>query len=274
LPKPSLERDGRHAVASNTQSLSDYEHYRALLAELSGSKVRERQSREILEPHLAEIPGYVAWSGGRDSTAALVLALSITPDVPVVWFHSGLEFPETEQYISEIAERLSANLHIIRSEPDALTLLKETGSWDHDQRLSVPSVDIHEALVTRPSERAHAQFGPGEVLGLRASEGRGRRLLLAQDNGRYARASGAQVACPIWRWTPDEVSGFLYRKGVPENPVYAKLARLGAPPLAQRVGLLVDGNGVTMGRLTWLRAGWPALFAELTTDLPRLREWR
>lgn len=259
---------------SDDQGLSPYDHYRALAGRLSGSKKREEQALEILRPHLAETPGYVAWSGGRDSTAAMALALSLDPSIPVVWFHSGLEYPETEDYISDITTRLSINLHIIHSDPDALTLLKQTGVWDHSAAYVAPSDNIHEALVTGPSQRAHEMFGPGEVLGLRAGESRGRRLLLTRDNGRYVRTSGARVICPIWRWSPEEVSGFLYRQDIPENPVYEKLARLGAPHLAQRVGLLVDGNGVTMGRLTWLRAGWPELFAELARDLPRLREWR
>lgn len=229
---------------------------------------------EMLRQHADRNPGYVAWSGGRDSTAALLLAITVEPHIPVVWFHSGLEYPETEIYIAELAERLNLNLHIIHAEPDALTLLKETGAWDHKTPLASSETNIHEALVTNPSRKAHALFGQGEVSGLRADESRGRRLLLSKGRGTYARGDGSQVACPVWRWSAEEISGFLHRKAIPENPVYEKLAALGAPPLAQRVGLIVDGNGVTMGRLTWLRAGWPELFASLSRDLPRLREWR
>ena len=252
-------------------SLSDV---RAVTSLLGNSQRKEAEALKILRQHLASNPGYVAWSGGRDSTAALLLAITVEPRIPVVWFHSGLEYPETESYIAGLAERLKLNLHVIHAEPDALTLLKETGAWDHGAPLISSETNIHEALVTNPSQKAHALFGQGEVSGLRADESRGRRLLLSKGRGVYARKDGSQVVCPVWRWTAEEISGFLHRKDIPENPVYEKLASLGAPALAQRVGLIVDGNGVTMGRLTWLRAGWPELFASLSRELPRLREWR
>ncbi|MBM4570219.1 phosphoadenosine phosphosulfate reductase family protein [Rhodococcus hoagii] len=45
--------------------------------------------------HLLRHDGYVAFSGGKDSMVALDLARRADPDVPVVFFDSGLEFPET-----------------------------------------------------------------------------------------------------------------------------------------------------------------------------------
>lgn len=246
----------------------------AVMSQLQRGVDRAAQAREGLSRHVSQVEGYVAWSGGRDSTAAVVLAQEVSPGIPVVWFHSGLEFPETEQYISEVAEFMSLNLHVIRADPDALTLLRETGAWDHGAPLREAQHDMHEALVAAPSRQAHQMFGPGEISGLRAEESRGRRFLLSRDKGHYVRQDGSEVFCPVWQWSALEIAGLLHREGIPENPVYEKLASLGAPPLAQRVGLVVDGNGVTMGRLTWLRVGWPEMFADLAVHLPRLREWR
>lgn len=67
--------------------------------------------------------------------------------------------------------------------------------------------------------------------------------------------------------------GYLHRHGLPVNPVYAKLRLLGAPEKALRVSAMIDGNGLELGRVTWLRRGWPGLFAELAQVLPRLREF-
>jgi len=249
---------------------------KSISALLGNSHRRESAALKMIETHLADVDGesYIAWSGGRDSTAAMVLALKISPNIPVVWFHSGLEYPETEEYVHHLAHVLHLNLHIIQAQPSALELLKETGAWDHGAKLSESNNNMHEALVVAPSRVAHKEFGSGEILGLRAGESRGRYALLASGGGFYRRKEGYLVCCPIWQWSAVEVSGFLFREGIAENPVYEKLIRLGAPELAQRVGLLVDGNGVTMGRLTWLRAGWPELFSKLAQELPRLREWR
>jgi phosphoadenosine phosphosulfate reductase len=69
------------------------------------------------------------------------------------------------------------------------------------------------------------------------------------------------------------VWGYIQRHGLPVNPVYAKLRRLGAPESALRVLAMIDGNGLELGRATWLRRGWPDLFDELARALPRLREF-
>ena len=42
---------------------------------------------------------------------------------------------------------------------------------------------------------------------------------------------------------------------------------------ALRVSAMIDGNGLELGRVTWLRRGWPDLFEELAQMLPRLREF-
>ena len=66
---------------------------------------------------------------------------------------------------------------------------------------------------------------------------------------------------------------YIHRHGLPVNPVYEKLRRLGAPESALRVTAMIDANGLEHGRVTWLRRGWPELFNELALVLPRMREF-
>lgn len=223
---------------------------------------------------MSEFPGYVAWSGGRDSTAVVLLAHEVDRDVPVVWFDSGLEFPENRKYISEIADKHSLNLTILRTSPDALSVLRSSGVWDYSAEIDVAMTDLHDVLITRPAATAHSLFGQGELTGLRAEESVGRRALLAKNDGRYGRNDGTQVCAPVWSWSTNDVRAAIAGSGVAENPVYQKLEALGAPMRSQRVGLIVDGNNPDHGRYTYLRQGWPELWSELVLALPRLNEWR
>jgi phosphoadenosine phosphosulfate reductase len=241
---------------------------------LTGHRRRVTSALTAIEAHLSNHNGYVAWSGGKDSTVVVDLAHRAAPGVPVVWFDSGLEFPETHQYISAVAEQLNLNLHILQCTPDALTVLQQTGTWDHNAALAFDAPDLHETLITRPSLEAHALYGNGEITGLRAEESVGRRALLARGDGAYQRADGSNVLAPIWAWNDRDVNAYLVSRDIPENPVYEKLASLGAPERARRVGLVVDGNNPEHGRYTYLRHGWPELWAELVRALPRLNEWR
>lgn len=244
----------------------------SLAASLPSFQKRKTQALERVEKHLEANSGYVAWSGGRDSTAVVTLVNLVAPGTPIVWFDSGLEYPENRVYISEIAEHLKLNLTILKSSPDALTILRDSGAWDHSAAYS--HEDMHTPLITAPSNRAHALFGRGELSGLRAEESAGRRALLAGNDGTYFRANGDVVCAPCWSWSANDVRSAIAAAGIPDNPVYEKLARLGAPERARRVGLVVDGNNPDHGRYTYLKNGWPTLWAELVSVLPRLNEWR
>lgn len=242
---------------------------------LGNSPERVRKTENMLLEHAQANAGYVAWSGGKDSTVVAHLAVTRQLGLPLVWFHSGLEFPETEEYIHELAAEWNADLVVVRAKPDALTLLEESGFWDHDASTVIADTSFHDVLIRKPSEAAHTRFGPGEALGLRATESAGRRALLASTGGVYARRDGTRVCAPIWAWKDQDVTSYLAEHGVPLNPVYAKQAALGVPPQDQRAGLVLDGNALDRsGRATWIRLGWPNLWADLCDRLPRLTEWR
>jgi phosphoadenosine phosphosulfate reductase len=252
-----------------------------------------------IRAHLDAHDGYVALSGGKDSLVTAHLAVQADPNVPVVFFDSGLEYPETYTYLAQLHEHLGLQLQHVHPHRTALQVLVDSGTWDHDSPTHHPE-DLHQVLIAEPAARAHLQHGPGELWGVRASEAHGRRMLYASAlraeiahnchdccppaerptrtqrarHGGVVRRTDTTVAYgPVWDWTTDEVWAHIARHQLPVNPVYAKLRRLGAPEHAQRVSHMVDGTGLEQGRLTWLRRGWPDLFDELAAVLPRMREF-
>lgn len=252
--------------------------------------------RRRIETHLDECEGYVAFSGGKDSLVCLHIALQVEPDVPVVFFDSGLEFPETYTYIAELAAAWRLNLNVIPAKLTTLEILTASGAWNHHQAAATTQ-HLHQVLITEPAARAHQTHGPGELWGVRAEESRGRaaayanalrseqtrccnkscdhtsRPMRAIHGGLIRRVDGTTAFGPVWDWKTAEIWGHISAHNLPVNPVYAKLRRLGAPEHFLRVSHMVDGARLTEGRITWLRRGWPALFEELAVLLPRLREY-
>lgn len=234
---------------------------------------RVRRTSGHIGTHLDTHGGYVAWSGGADSTAVVALAHRARPGVPVVLFDSGVEYPETVAYIEEVTNLLGLNTHIIKADPDALTVMRATGAWEHHSPAPTEVPDLHEVLIREPSRVAHEQFGAGELSGLRARESAARYALMAATRGTYVRGGADHVLAPLWNWLTLDVRAYLHSIDVPLNPIYARLADLGAPEESQRVGMMIDGNGLGVGRAHWLRRGWPEEWARLTAALPRLAEF-
>lgn len=252
-----------------------------------------RLVHDRLSAHLDAHEGYVAFSGGKDSLVALHLTHQAAPDVPVVFFDSGLEYPETYAYVADLADAWDLNLHVMTPAAGALELMTTAGGWDHAAAdHAVP--DMHATLITDLAAAAHDDHGPGEIWGVRAGEARGRAAAYANalrahrcecvptctstqrrthHGGRIARQDGTVAYGPAWDWSTEEVWAHIARHRLPVNPVYAKLQRLGAPEHALRVSTMLDGSHLTEGRVTRLRRGWPDLFEELATVLPRLREY-
>ena len=98
-------------------------------------------------------------------------------------------------------------------------------------------------------------------------------LQRARHGGIIRRGDGTTAYGPIWEWTTDQVWEYLAAQHIPVNPAYAKLRALGAPEAALRISTVLDGGHLERGRVTWLRRGWPQLYAQLVDVLPRLAEF-
>ena len=113
--------------------------------------------------HLDAYDGFVSWSGGKDSTVVVDLARQVDPQVPVVHFDFGLQFPETVAYIEGLAQAWRLNFRVIPADPDLLTVLIAGGGFDHavpDRRLPGRLADT---MITAPAAEAHARYGRGSL---------------------------------------------------------------------------------------------------------------
>lgn len=220
----------------------------------------------------------VSWSGGKDSTLALHFARLVRPDIPVCFFDSGLEFPQNERYIRRLADEWDLNLHIYPAQPDALTVLVNTGSWD-ENTLTVPGEDLQNALIERPSKAANADHGTAVIYGLRADESRNRRALLTPRKGvveRHAKDGTVteEYLAPLWAWSERDLLGYMNTHAIPLNPLYKLMTDLRMPENRRRVGPLI--NSILLDKGTWVysRMLAPDLCRQVEARLPRLAEFR
>ena len=251
------------------------------LRHLAGLRKPAHNTADLIDriaDHLDQHDGYLAFSGGKDSLVTLHLARQADPNVPVCFFDSGLEYPETLRYIADLTDAWHLNLDVIPAARPTLEILVANGTWSHHR-----TVGAHANLFTNniaiPSAHAHNRHGPGELWGLRSYESSSRRVMFAQAlrhdpaGGTVHRTNGTVTYSPVWNFTETAIWGHIARHQLPTNPVYDKLTGLGAPPHAVRVSNMIDATQLEHGRLVWLKRGWPSLYQSIVDALPRATEF-
>lgn len=218
---------------------------------------------------------WVAISGGKDSTILLHLISQVTNDLPVVWYDSGLEYPQTQPFIESMCNRWGFDLTIIKATPDALTLLEMSGHWE----AGVIKIDhdlLDEALIDGPQREAMRRWGKYAIYGLRGAESKSRNIVLHKGTKgvveRHHRDGSLahSFLAPLYRWRidsqTDDINGYAAHHKIPMHPAYEAMTRMGVPPQHQRVGLLVTGMGLATG-------GWAKTYA-IAPEYCRLVEQR
>ena len=175
--------------------------------------------RKILEKHkISRNRIFVSFSGGKDSLVSLLISLRTFGRIPILFNDTGLELPETVEYVEDIAKEY--NLELIKAEAgDAFfRALKVFGPPARDYRWCckiIKLAPIREAIRKR--------FGEGLVLsivGQRRYESLARALSPRIWVNKWL--PGVLAASPIHNWTALEVWAFIFLKKARPNPLYFK----------------------------------------------------
>ncbi len=161
------------------------------------------------------LPAVVSFSGGKDSLVTYDLVSRVLGDVPVIFNDTGLELPETVEYVRSFAARRGVEL-IEAGAGDAF--------WRALRLLGPPARDYRWCCkVTKlaPIARVLRERFPGGVLsfvGQRALESAARAASPRVWRNRWL--PGLVAAAPIHRWTALEVWLYIFKYGLEYNPLY------------------------------------------------------
>jgi len=172
----------------------------------------------------------VAFSGGKDSAVILHIAWQLQPDILVVFNNTGVEYPETVNFVKELADKWDLNLIVTHPEKTFWNIAKTKG---YDTIKKHKNNNCCYWLKEKPMRLLVKQLGiQAEITGTTAVENRN-RMFHARDDGwcYYLKKNKTQRIHPILWWTPDEVREYITSQELPMNPVYAKGAeRVGCMP--------------------------------------------
>ena len=106
-------------------------------------QANEEHLKRLEREGIAEIRGYlsrnrlpvnISFSGGKDSLATLILARKLLFRIPVLFINTGLEFPETVEYVRNLCSSHKLNLQEIKGDCDFFEQVKSFGPPAKDYR--------------------------------------------------------------------------------------------------------------------------------------------
>lgn len=245
------------------------ETYR-LYAKLPVFRRRVERSLETIRQALkAEPHSYVAWSGGKDSTALLHLVRRVEPNIPILHVRTDIEYPDCQIFVDEMIEAWQLPVTILTG-PSAWEVLREEGG--PFGQVNVATSRIDKECFFEPIEREVEQAGYKQVfMGLRAQESYSRRMNRVVRGARYYNKSRDIWSCnPIVDWDARDVFAYHLVNDIPMSPIYSR-AYLHPEPERIREGWWTPGDAAAgHGMLVWLRYHYPQLYERLKAEWPHV----
>lgn len=241
------------------------ERYR-LRAKLSIYRRRVDRALGIIHDALAIGPAYVAFSGGKDSSALLHLVRSIAPETPAFFYDSGAETPGTWEIIHQ-----TPNVQVIRPLRDIVELARAGGMFGAEggDEPIFPE-EIRYYLIEEPAARVRAMGYRVTFLGLRQEESRAREISLKRRGAIYQRQDGAIIACPLRDWEGADVFAYLFAHDIPISRVYLDPAQTDRERERERTGTMLGTINADRGRIQRLRRVYPEVWTWLRQTFPEL----
>jgi len=164
---------------------------------------------------------YIFWSGGRDSTVVLHLALRAWKrDFKTIFIDTRITLPETLKYVYDIAELWNIDLIVLKPDVDF---------WKYVRIAGFPIVTAlwcRRILKMQPIRKFFSQKENRgwklEVLGIRKKESwkRERSPFYQKPFQRSNQFKFTYELNPILEWTAKQIKAYMRRYRIPENPSY------------------------------------------------------
>jgi len=187
------------------------------------SELEVFKQADWVEPHNR----FVFWSGGKDSTVALHLALRAWRDLNprVVFVDTEITLPETLEYVERLTEEWHLNLTVLKPTIDFWDYVAKNG---FPLRMALWCRGLLKMQPIKKFMKAH----PGwkvQVLGIRKNESvaRQKSTFYRKSFVRCDRISFTYELNPILEWSDKQVNEYINQVQIPVNPAYSIYGRSG-----------------------------------------------
>ena len=177
------------------------------------------QDAEIIVRFAAERFGsglVMSSSFGAESAMLIHLAHQIDPDIPIIFVDTGFHFAETHQFIQELQDRLSLNLHVYRPRLSAEEFFASAGESDPDWRDDVNR--CCRVNKNEPFDRAMRELRPTAWLrGIRRDQADTRQH---RHTVEWSNRFNCYAISPLLDYSSEEIRAYLKLYDLPMHPLF------------------------------------------------------
>jgi phosphoadenosine phosphosulfate reductase len=189
----------------------------AILANEEHLKRLEKTAIGEIKDYLSRtrLPVNVSFSGGKDSLASLILSRKVLTRIEVLFINTGLEFPETVEYVHEFCRSHKLRLQEIKAGGNFFEQALNFGPPAKDYRWCCKTNKL--GPMTSFLEQ-HYPRGCVTIEGRRIYESFNRSTIKAVERNPYVPSQ--TTLSPIRNWRAIEVMLYIYWNRLEPNPLY------------------------------------------------------
>ncbi|NOQ55732.1 MAG: phosphoadenosine phosphosulfate reductase family protein [Nanohaloarchaea archaeon] len=190
---------------------------KAITANKGALTIIEKEAKEFIKTTMEKNkkPLTIAFSGGKDSLVVLELLKDLTTKFEIIFIDTGLEFPETIDYIAMMQKRLKKKIRLLKSNKDFYSEAETFGPPAKDYRWCCKT---HKLAPVAEYVSLNYPLGCLTFEGKRKNESFSRAMSKREDSNPFV--PGQISAYPILDWRALEVWFFILSKKLRYNKLY------------------------------------------------------
>lgn len=186
----------------------------------------------------------ISSSFGKDSMVLTHLVHRVDNSVPILYNDTGVDFPETKEFIEKMKKEWNLKVYIAKSKE--WTFWKIVDKYGYPERIRGVRKTKHKEpmccklLKTDPTKKVLKEYGFDlNFVGISADESTTRqRAYIMFGDYYYSKTWGLYRCTPLIWWRVDDVWEYIRRFNIPVHPAYSKygIPRLGCVPCTGHIG--------------------------------------